>query len=214
MKRYLVVLACTLGCDSPADKAGDVALAFGSIPPHQTDRTLPLVCAEDREAFSSKELLLHQPETMANSPGLSAADRTAQVAPQITVASVVVEPSGTATTATLKVSSGDVDSEQVVNLRLEQDTWCVVTGWAEAKRLAMLVDETESLLDQVKVLREDWRVDEASARLAEAEARGRATAAPHSTPWTSSCLSAWTDHREAVMVNVVRAYPCARRQRF
>ena len=76
-------------------------------------------------------------------------------------------------TAEVTLSSnldGEVLGHPVVSLARTEESWCVVTGWAEEARLEGIAAEAKAATEGIEALLDDWKLDEAAAQIAAARA--------------------------------------------
>jgi hypothetical protein len=129
-------------------------------------RLVALACSDEREA--GIELMARlaggggAPQRTVASPPVFTVQRTT-LAEEESSGEVVVSASLTTADGAKK------DVTDTLKLRKEGDEWCVVTGWAEAKRLDGIAGEIDRLDKEVSAKLDSWDIDGARSALAAAE---------------------------------------------
>jgi hypothetical protein len=171
MFRLLVVLLAGLvGCKSAEDHAGETALAYASTPGWQPDLSWPMVCTNDQAAKSLVELQAGVAALEKQFPEIYAKGKELEAARQFRIQSVTMGADQTDATVVIEVKAPDKVGSETIAVRLDGDKWCVATGWAEEKRLEGIAEKAEAVIEEVDPLMDDWKFDEAKAKLDEAEA--------------------------------------------
>ena len=130
----------------------------------------PLVCSKDRAARSQAE------EIERNAGMAILGDTFEEMKTQaekmvFTVDAVNLAEDGQ--TASVVLSSnldGEVLGHPAVDLARTEEGWCVVTGWAEEARLESIAAEASAAAEGIEVLMDDYKLDEAAAKIAAARA--------------------------------------------
>jgi hypothetical protein len=171
----LFLLVFLSACATPEEKAAEVALAYQSAGV-DVARSYPLVCEKDK---ATKSLTDRTAELTAASAAAGvlgeAAGKLLEMAANstYTVDSTIVTPDGGSATVTLVMTyEGEEVNRPTVELQATEDGWCVVTGWAEKKRIeeekarvqAELVKVDEALAEALEAY-EAWDFDETEALL-------------------------------------------------
>jgi hypothetical protein len=164
--------ALLAACSSPLDKATQAALAYTEVPYWEPDRSWPMVCPADQAAMSIAERQQEVAALFAEHPEMLENGKRAAEGRTLTVRHASMNAEGTIATVEISVQWSDDPKPDTTRVTLHQDPsrsdWCVATGWAEDQRFERIAADVEQLVAQADALAQDWKFDEAGARLREA----------------------------------------------
>lgn len=167
-----------LACSSPEDEAGDVALRFVTADVGTTfteevgKRLVDLACADEREAGS--ELMATLLSTRTDGASVVTVTDTKPLA--ITVSQVVLDADRRVGDVTLTWPHPKEDGtgklvNKTLKVRKDEAGWCVMTGWAEDKRVRLLEEEIKKLDGDASTRMKSWDFEGARTALSSAEER-------------------------------------------
>ena len=172
---HLFLMVILSACSTPEERAADVALTYQSAG-MDVARSYPLVCEEDQAAktLGDRTAEVAAADALGGALG-EATKKLVEMATNstYTVDSTSVTPDGSGATVTLVMTfEGEEVNRPTVDLEATEDGWCVVTGWAEQKRI-----EEEKARVQAELVKADealtmaygayagWEFDETEAQL-------------------------------------------------
>ena len=161
-----------VACSSPLDKATQAALAYTEVPYWEPDRSWPMVCPADQAAMSIAERQQEVAALFAEHPEMLENAKKAAEGKTLNVQHASMNTEGTIATVEISVQWPDDPKPDTTRVSLHQDPsrsdWCVATGWAEDQRFEGIAADVEQLVTQADALAQDWKFDEARARLNDA----------------------------------------------
>ncbi len=169
----MIALLVLSACTSPESAAGDVAMKYSATGRAGFDadvaqRMIALACADEREAGT---------ELMARlSAGSDAPPKTIKNPPTFTVQRTTLgdDKASGEVVVVASITQDDGSKKEVtdtVKVRKEADGWCVVTGWAESKRLDGIAADIDRLEKEASADLDAWNIDGARSALTAAEKR-------------------------------------------
>ncbi len=89
---------------------------------------------------------------------------------KVAVKSVTLDTDKKSGSVEIEISTNGTLSTDAVNVRREDDSWCVVRGWAEDKRLHGVAEQATAAIAEAERLMNEWKFDEVRTKLSEAQA--------------------------------------------
>lgn len=165
---FLLAAACT----NPEAEASAASVKYLSAPLDDIGAAHGLACADEQTANPLANMQADADRLKATAGDKWAEVVAARKARTYAVKSVTVAETKVAATVLVTVSDATTGAkDSTVEMRRDGDRWCVVTGWAEAKRI---IDETTAAaalasrgMDEALA----WQMEEATASMAEARTK-------------------------------------------
>lgn len=193
----IVILA---SCTTPEREASSLALQYASLDLGDVQGSRALACSDEKAAKSETDMTA----SLETAKSVLGAKWDEMVARQKSAQHIVIKTTMNADNKSSDVEiltketpdGGETVNEEptTIKVRKEGDRWCVVTGWAEDKRLDTITSEGVAFLTQASSLLADWSLDEAEAAISQAEVK--LASLPADRPARANLESSIVGHRE------------------
>ncbi|MCB9765831.1 MAG: hypothetical protein H6739_39010 [Alphaproteobacteria bacterium] len=164
----MLITLILAACSTPEDEASEIALRYANLPLTEVEQSYAMVCADDKAAKSLAEQKAALEALKESFPDLFK-EKAEEDQVSRSVQSVELDAGKTSGTVHLEPTKGDETDSQSFRVQKEGEDWCIVTGWAEIKRYEDAATKAQGLVDEAKSLKENWKFDEASAKLDEVD---------------------------------------------